>query len=212
VKLPSYAVLLGIPAAVLTQVQQDADNFSTMIGQLTVFREYEKQLTGYKNNMRSGSPTNAPIGTIPAVPSTIVFTNPPVANIFGRASKLVQVIKGNPNYNPATIGKDLGIIGDDVLIDINNVKPLLSYVLETGKPNIIWKKGGLQGVHIFVDRGTGLGYQFLATDTEPDYLDTFPLPAAGQTAIWKYKAIYILHDEEVGMASDELIVQVKSVL
>jgi hypothetical protein len=63
-----------------------------------------------------------------------------------------------------------------------------------------------------VDRGDGKGYIFLATDTHPDYLDTYPLPPAGQPAIWKYKAIYINHDEEQGQMSDELLVTVSGKL
>lgn len=40
----------------------------------------------------------------------------------------------------------------------------------------------------------------------PDYDDTFPLPAAGQSAVWKYKALYLLSDERVGQWSDEVSV------
>jgi hypothetical protein len=36
----------------------------------------------------------------------------------------------------------------------------------------------------------------------PDYLDTFALPAAGASAVWRYKAIYRLNDEQVGQWSD----------
>ena len=36
----------------------------------------------------------------------------------------------------------------------------------------------------------------------PDYLDTAALPAAGTSAVWKYKAIYRLNDEQVGQWSD----------
>jgi hypothetical protein len=42
----------------------------------------------------------------------------------------------------------------------------------------------------------------LAIDTVPDYLDTYPLPAPGQTALWRYKAIYRIGDEQVGQWSD----------
>ena len=34
------------------------------------------------------------------------------------------------------------------------------------------------------------GFVFLAIDTVPDYNDTAPLPPAGQSALWKYMAIY----------------------
>jgi hypothetical protein len=59
----------------------------------------------------------------------------------------------------------------------------------------------MDGLEILVDRGTG-AFGFLALDTIPDYLDTAPLPAAGSSAVWKYKAIYRLADEQVGQWSD----------
>ena len=46
-------------------------------------------------------------------------------------------------------------------------------------------------------------------DTVPDYLDTAPLPAPGQTALWKYKAIYRLNDEQVGLWSNEVSLAVR---
>ena len=51
----------------------------------------------------------------------------------------------------------------------------------------------------WVDRGDGKGFGFLAVDTVPDYVDTAPIPPAAAT--WKYKAIYRLHDEQVGQWS-----------
>lgn len=49
-------------------------------------------------------------------------------------------------------------------------------------------KQGMASVEIQVDRGTG--FVFLAIDTIPNYTDTAPMPAAGQSVFWKYKAIY----------------------
>ena len=53
-----------------------------------------------------------------------------------------------------------------------------------------------------MDRGAGT-FVFLARDTVPDYLDTFALPAARASAVWKYKAIYLLSDTPCGQWSDE---------
>ena len=55
-----------------------------------------------------------------------------------------------------------------------------------------------------------MGRKFLAIDTQPNYLDNSPLPPVGTSAIWKYKAVYILHDEEVGEYSDEVSITVTS--
>jgi hypothetical protein len=62
--------------------------------------------------------------------------------------------------------------------------------------DIGWTKQGMDSIEIWVDRGTG--FVFLAVDTVPGYTDTAPLPAAGQSALWKYKAIYHQGDDRVG--------------
>ena len=42
----------------------------------------------------------------------------------------------------------------------------------------------------------------------PDHTDTQPLPAAGQSALWKYKAIYRQGDDRVGQWSDVVSIPV----
>ena len=70
-----------------------------------------------------------------------------------------------------------------------------------------WTKGGFDALEIWVDRGTGT-FSYLANDTVPDYLDTAPLPAAGQSATWRYRAIYRLGDERVGQWSNVAVIAV----
>lgn len=206
-KLANHAVTLGISAATQAQVSSDAENFGKMIISIDYFVEYNKQLTAYKNQLRSGTLNNAPIGDLPAPPSPITFTVPPVADVFGRTRRLVQTIKNNPNYTEA-IGQDLGIIGSENEFDPNTLKPELKIEIAAGgRPNIIWKKGQTEGIKIKVDRGSGT-FEFLAIDTQPNYLDTHALPPLGQTATWRYTAIYLLNDEEAGQWSDIVSVTV----
>ena len=67
------------------------------------------------------------------------------------------------------------------------MKPILNLTLQAGHPNVGWSKSGMDGIEIWVDRDTGT-FAFLTIDTVPDYLDTFALPAAGASAVWRYKA------------------------
>jgi hypothetical protein len=48
----------------------------------------------------------------------------------------------------------------------------------------------------------------LAINTEPNTTDNWPLPPLGTSAMWRYKAIYLLHDEQVGQWSDVISVSV----
>jgi hypothetical protein len=210
-KLPNYKEALGIADATIKEYQDDAENFAYLIGGIENFRKYTKQVTAYKNLLRSGSPKNDLLGAPPPAPETPVLPKTAMADVFGRVVKTVRIIKSTKGYNEA-IGKDLGVIGEEPAKMKTDMKPVLGYEMQAGQPNIKWKKQGMQGIHIYADRGDGKGYNFLATDTQPDYLDTHPLPATGQAALWKYKAIYIDHDEETGQMSDEMVVSVSGKL
>ncbi len=114
----------------------------------------------------------------------------------------------------------LQIEGDEQVIDPSTLKPVFKIELEQGHPNLIWKKGIATAVKIKVYRGNGsptpptpgnptppgFVFEFLAIDTQPDYLDTYPLPNFGDSATWVYTMIYMIGDEEVGEWSE--IVQV----
>ena len=56
-------------------------------------------------------------------------------------------------------------------------------------PSIIinWVKQAMDALELWVDRGDGKGFVFLAIDSIPDYTDTAAMPPAGQSALWKYK-------------------------
>ncbi len=210
-KLPNYKDVLALTDATIKLYQDDAENFTYLVSGIENFRKYTKQATAYKNLLRSGSRKKDSLGTPPQAPETPVLPKPAVPDIFGRVTKTVQVIKNSDGYNEA-IGKDLGIAVEDSAKNKTDLKPVLRYDIIAGQPNIMWKKQGMQGIHIYADRGDGKGYSFLATDTKPNYLDNHPLPPAGQAALWKYKAIYINKDEETGQMSDEMVVSVSGKL
>ena len=69
-------------------------------------------------------------------------------------------------------------------------------------------KDNASALEIWVDRTDGSNFVLLAINTEPNTTDTTPLPPAGSSAVWKYKAIYRLHDEPVGQWSDVISVAV----
>ena len=74
--------------------------------------------------------------------------------------------------------------------------------------DLTWGWGGnaafLDMLEIQVDRGPG--WVPLAFDTTPNYTDTTPFPAA--PAKWKYRAIYHVGDQQVGLWSAEASVMV----
>jgi hypothetical protein len=201
-KLPTYSAALEISAAEVASVTANNTFFSYVCDAKNQFDQFGKDWTAYKNGARNGStlgdtPTPPTLGAAPAMVEP---------NIFGRITKLVARIKKHPAYT-AAMGEDLDIIGAEQTVDLNAMKPVLKLTLQAGHPNVGWKKQSMSALEIHVDRGTGT-FQFLAVDTVPDYLDTASLPAAGASAVWKYKAIYRLNDEQVGQWSDVASVSV----
>lgn len=210
-KLRGYQEMLEIPAEVLAQLAQDAQNLSILQNAVEAFTQYAIQLAVYRNLLRRGQTAGAMPIILPA-PIAPVLVGSQMVNILGRAASLVQGIKAHFNYSES-LGQDLHIIGEEkTREDYTHIKPEIDYNMHNGYPNILWKKGNHQGIHIYVNRGDGNGYgQHPIVDLKPDYLDEHPLPAQKQSVVWKYKAIYIEDDEEVGNVSNELSVTVTGI-
>ena len=196
-KLPSYSAALGLSAADVASVQADDAYFHWALLAQGQIAAYAQQWTTYKNSARNGS--GASLGTAPVAP--VLGAAPPAVapGIFGRATALVARIKVAPGYTDS-IGQALQLIGADQTVDLTTLKPVLTAELDAGQVVIGWTKQGLDALEIQADRGTG--FVFLAIDSIPDYTDTAPMPVAGQSALWKYKAIYKQADERVGQWSD----------
>ena len=63
------------------------------------------------------------------------------------------------------------------------------------------KERGTDALRIEADYGTGT-FVHVLDDPRPDHLDTHALPAAGQSAVWRYRAIYVRDSVPVGSHSD----------
>jgi hypothetical protein len=195
-KLPTYGVTVGVSPAEMGQTTSDAVYFGFVMDAQNQHAKTTRDWTAYKNALRNGTT----VGAMPTTPALGAPPPPVPAGIFTRASALAARIKKHPGYTEA-MGQDLGIIGAEQTVDPTAMKPVLNLTLHAGHPNVGWTKSGMDGLEIWVDRGTGT-FAFLTIDTVPDYLDTAALPAAGTSAVWRYKAIYRLNDEQVGQWSD----------
>lgn len=206
-KLPAYNVKYGIPAGELADTIAGEKYYSYWIDVLDGNVTYKQKVTGFKNEISNGVPPGAPLPVEPAAPVFGVVPPSVLPGIFPRAVSIGNRIKKHNDY-VVSDGEDMGLEGAELLPpDLINSKPVLKIVLRAGQPLVQWKKEGFDALWIETDRD-GTGYKFLAIDTEPDYLDTFALPPRAET--WKYRAIFIFHDEKVAMWSDEVTVTVKA--
>jgi hypothetical protein len=120
------------------------------------------------------------------------------------ARKLVRRIKDLPAYTDA-LGQQLSIIGEETVTDLSGAKPTLTATAQRGGVVVLdFPKGDSEGVNIYSQREGDSAFGFLARDTQSPYVDNRPLLAAGKPEIRKYKAVYVLGDDEVGLPSDEV--------
>ena len=62
------------------------------------------------------------------------------------------------------------------------------------------------GVNIYAKRDGGADFVFLARDTASPYIDNRPLLVATKPELREYKAVYVQSDAEIGLFSDEVVV------
>ena len=206
-KLPAYQAALNLLPADVTGAAADAAFFTYALNAQTQVAAYAQQWTAYKNSARNGS--DPALGLLPVAPNLGVTPAVVAPGIIGRATALVARIKVAPGYTDS-IGQALQLIGADNPVDPNTLKPVLDAELDAGQVVISWTKQGMDSLELWVDRGDGKGLVFLAVDSIPDYTDTQAMPPAGQSALWKYKGIYIQADQRVGSWSDVVSIPVAS--
>jgi hypothetical protein len=64
-------------------------------------------------------------------------------------------------------------------------------------------------VNLYSKRGDEADFTFLARDTVPPYVDNRSLLAAGKPELREYKCVYIQSDAEIGLFSNEVVVNCK---
>jgi len=225
-KLATYAMLLGITPQELQGAIDDAEAFKFIVLYNKAMKDYLEGCTQFKNILRDKEGT--PVSAWPQLPPLPMAPALVTAGIFKRNARIVGRIKKNDNFNDQ-IGKDMGIIGNETpVLDPETLSPVIKAVIVSGgHPEVKWDKpAGVDGIHFFVNRGSKTvsepvppingavpaGFAFLATDTEPDYIDTAALPAAGESQVWKYIGIYFNNGEYFGQFSAEVRVTVTGVI
>lgn len=203
-KIANYGTALGLTTAEINSIKADAKAFDYVLGNQVAIQTFAHNYTTFKAQLRKGG--TATLGALPKQP---VFTTAPTMPLIGIESRfraLLQRITHQNGYT-AAIGKDLGIDAPLTVFNAADGKPVFNITLSSGGyPNLHWTRRKFNGIEIWKDSGTG--FIKLDRDMHPDFTDKTPLPAAGATAIWKYKMIYIINDEVIGHWSDVVSISV----
>src|SRR6266404_3598440 len=128
------------------------------------------------------------------------------ANANKHARALAARIKAHPAYTPA-LGSLLGVVGAEDTTDLTTSKPTMAGADQTGGVvQLDFDKSISDGVNIYAKRGDEPDFTFLARDTASPYIDNRPLLVATKPELREYKCVYVLNDEEIGLFSDDVVV------
>ena len=202
-QLGNYAAKYRIAPEEVAQAMADAQWFAQFVSYREQFVSFNKALTKYMNDMMGSTDAQtAPTPPVAAMPQGSI------AGIWLRVAAMAGHIKTAVGYAEAD-GRALGIIGaETTLPDAATHKPALSLrVTSGGFPEVLWTKGEMTAIDLQYLDAAG-NWQFMATDTVPDYTDTRALPAAGVAEVRKYRGRYILHDTPYGQWSDVVSITV----
>jgi len=168
---------------------------------------FSNSYTEFLHLVRYGS-KNVSIISEPEFPT---FDTPPAiveAGIQKRFSAKAKKAKANPACT-LDVQKLLGISPDEAALPKGDEAPDLKVTESAGYPAISFHKYHNDGINLYRDKGDGKGY-----GTVP-YRNVFfspfidkDVPAEGHSAIYKYKAIYLSHDEETGKFSGEVSITI----
>jgi hypothetical protein len=210
IKLPLYATVLGVTNTELQSVQDDNNMYQYIIRTAEAHKQTLSNLLSYKN-MLKGASGSQHIGAVPSLP---VLPAPPTLvpeGIFDRVSQLVARIKKSFAYSD-NIGADLGVlVSATVTIDVDAMQPDITVRLDVGRPRIKWVKGYSDAIDLYADRNDGNGFVFLGRSLKSEYIDMTVLAATKVFDEWKYKAIYVIGDSQVGLYSNVVSIDVKKI-
>ena len=198
-KLNLYEPLFGLTPREIESSVEDSAFFSWAVNSHLKIDTHKKDWTLFKNILKKGE-ENVTTNSAPTTPVLEEMPREVPPGVVYRFTTIVNRIKAHPNYTPA-IGQNLGIESSTTApANRDTAQPVLKAVNRGGKVNLLWKKRNFSG--ILIEKDSGNGFVMLDRDFVPDFIDNSPMPARGESAIWMYRASYLINDEKVGVWSD----------
>ena len=203
----------GIASADITYLQNAEPVLNYLIEIKTVADTWSQSITEKRDGMFSLPPsTTLTLPADPALPAPPIAAGGATLNIVcgldATVARIAAQIKRNPAYDVAD-GELLGIEGPAIPPpDPATTKPELSAKIVTGGvPELRVKLSPFRSWELWADFGTGT-FAMVQVALHSRLLCGHPLPAAGQSAVWKFKAIYRDGNAHFGQFSDVLPVTV----
>lgn len=209
-KFPPLAGGLGFNGAETTSFLNDITMLIYVISASQSAQLESKAWTAFKRQMLEGVPDGAnsiplPVSTAPELPEAITD-----AGLIPRIRGDIARMKTAKGFTEA-IGEQLQIFGDSSDdLNLGDVQPKFKAVPKVGSVTLNWTKGDFDGVVIESQRGSETVFTFLDKDFKSPFDDLRPNLAAGTPEVRRYRMIYLLDDQVVGIWSDEVVITTKA--
>ena len=219
-QIASIGATVGVTPAEITALHNDLVAVEYILDVLDIFKGETQERTSYKDLLFEGE-FGVPLGALPGLPTLPAVPAAVQPGVFRRMSNMVQRIKHHPSYNVA-LGKNLGIIGAEKVIDYNSLK--VQITLRRTDPDGIaldFVKGQMDGVIIYggsyaskivettptatTDAAPVMIWTEIVRATKSPYVDK-RINSSDQPETRYYRMRYLKDDAPVGKISDTISV------
>ena len=192
-ELPSYKDLLGFTDAEVAEAVADAAYMDWLVKSDDIITGYGHEYKQFEHLARNGA-VGVTTLTPPAVPVLPVAPTLVAPGIQKRFAVKAAKAKANPACTNA-IQQKLGIASISGSTANDSKAPDVKATLSAGYPELSFHIYSHQAVNLYRDKGDGKGYGSTPYKTlhSSPFTDK-DVPAIGQTALYKYKMIYLEHD------------------
>jgi len=199
--LATHGQALGFSGAEITVASNDAKFFRYAVTQQGKALAHSQGYTRFLGLMRTGKDTaTEPVFNVPGtIPATVLV------GIETRFRERAKKAKASTAYSD-DIGEQLRIVAPDASAELG--VPEFIVVFAGNHPVLKWKKKTADAIRIEKDKGQG--WYHADNDIKSPWADKDDLPSPGQSAVWKYRIIYLIDDEVVGGYSDIITVTVSN--
>ncbi len=145
------------------------------------------------------------------------LSNLPQMNSVNSTSAIATQAVADKNTSRANANKHARALAEEEGTGANrgngegkeNLRSLCFLLFKSGPSSVVelvFDKSISDGVNIYAKRDGDADFVFLARDTASPYVDNRPLLVAGKPELREYKAVYVQSDAEIGLFSDEVVV------
>lgn len=206
--MPQLGADLGFTAGEIAAGVNDARMMRYVIEDARNASAHSKAKTAYKNDILGGVKPGKNSPDSPVYQEITPPADLTTEGVLARLSNVARRAKEHPNYTDA-IGEKLMIATPDADNDSDNStsKPKGAGTAMPGSVNRIdWMKGKFDGVFIDSQRGDETEWTRLDFDMRSPYEDTRPPLVAGRPEERRYRLIYFIDNQMVGVYSDVIVV------